>query len=204
MRILRFLSAATAVVLLGACTGQAPQPSDPAATSQPSAASPQELAALRVAYGLPDCPDTDPDAPQIDGGLPRTALPCLGSDKVVNLAGLPRTPMIINLWAQWCGPCREESPYLRAGLADLDGVSFIGINYDDPLPDWALEFAHLVGWNYPHVADRDKQLQVPLKVPGLPTTLFVAADGAIAGVHAGVLESEAQLKELATRYLGVS
>lgn len=205
MRILRLLSAVTAVLLLGACSLQAPRPSaSTPASAEASTTTPEQLSALRGQYGLPDCPVTDPGASQIDGGLPKTALPCLGSDKVVNLAGLPRTPTILNVWAQWCAPCRAESPYLRAGLADLTGVSFIGINYDDPQPDWALEFADLAGWVYPHVMDRDKQLQVPLKIPGIPTTYFIGADGRIAGVHAGVLESEEQLKELAHRYLGVS
>ncbi|AQX17269.1 hypothetical protein BCR15_12080 [Tessaracoccus lapidicaptus] len=152
---------------------------------------------------MPDCPATDAAAAPVAGGLPQTALPCLGGDTTVNLAGLPRTPTIINLWAQWCGPCREEAPFLREGLAELDGVSFVGVNYNDPKPDWAVEFAGLVGWVYPHVMDQDKTLQVPLRVPGLPTTYFVDADGRITGVHAGPLESIEQLRELATTYLGV-
>jgi hypothetical protein len=81
-------------------------------------------------------------------------------------------------------------------------VSFVGVNYNDPQPDWAIEFAGLVGWFYPHVVDQDKELRVPLRVTGIPTTLFVAADGTIAGMHAGPLESTAQLKELASEYLG--
>ena len=194
----RIVAAAAAVALLAACTPTAPVPSATTHTA------PADLAALRERYGLPDCPDTDPSAEQVGGGLPKTSLPCLGSEKVVNLAGLPRTPTIINLWAQWCAPCRAESPHLRAGLAELDGVAFIGINYDDPQPDWAIEFASLVGWEYPHVMDRDLVLRTSLKVPGLPTTYFIDADGRIAGVHAGQLTSEDQLFDLAEQYLGVS
>lgn len=192
------IAALGAAALLAACTpSEQPTPTEPAST-------PPDLAALRVEYGLPDCPDTDPAAQQIDGGLPRTDLACLGSDKRVNLAGLERTPTIINVWAQWCGPCREEAPFLREGLAELDGVSFLGIDYNDPLPDWAIEFAGRVGWIYPHVVDQDKTLQVPLKVPGIPSTYFVDAEGRIAGVHAGPIESTEQLTELAAEHLGVS
>lgn len=203
MNMTRIVGAAAALLMTAACV-----PAQPVTTASApilnASTSPADLEALRIGYGLPDCQVTDPEASQIEGGLPKTALPCLGSEMVVNLAGLPRTPTIINLWAQWCAPCRAESPYLRAGLAKLDGVSFIGINYDDPQPDWALEFADLVGWDYPHVMDQQKQLQVPLKVPGLPTTYFVGADGRIAGIHAGELESEEQLMDLAHRYLGVT
>lgn len=195
----RILGAAAAVLLFASCSptdGGSPTP-EPVTASTSQA----DLAALRLQFGLPDCPDTDPDAAAIDGGLPQTALNCLGSEKVVNLAGLPRTPTIVNLWAQWCAPCRAESPFLRAAATELDGVSFIGINYNDPKPDWALEFAGVVGWDYPHVQDQDKELQIPMKVPGIPTTYFVAADGTIAGVHAGELTSEQQLLDLAHQYL---
>ena len=84
-----------------------------------------------------------------------------------------------------------------------------GTTYDNSFPmseglwgkfaDWAIEFAGLVGWLYPHVVDEDKRLQVPLRVPGLPTTYFVDADGRIAGVHAGPFESTEQLATLAGR-----
>lgn len=201
MTIARALAVAVATTVLAAC---ATTPQAPATTGPTPTVAASDLQALRIHYGLPDCPDTDPAADQVDGGLPVTALPCLGSHKHVNLAGLPRTPTIINLWAQWCEPCRAESPYLRSALAELTDVSFIGINYDDPQPDWAIEFASLVGWNYPHVTDEDRQLRVPLGVPGLPTTYFVDADGRIAGVHAGQFTSAQQVVDLAERYLGAS
>lgn len=186
--------ALAAAVVLTACS----------AAPEESATPPADLPALRVQYGLPECPQTDPDAEEVEDGLPQTDLTCLGTDQKVNLAGLPRTPTILNLWAQWCGPCREESPYLREGLAELEGVSFIGINYNDPKPDWAIEFAGLVGWFYPHVMDQDKVLQAELGVPGLPTSYFIDADGKVAGIHAGPFESTEQLKELTEEYLGVS
>lgn len=143
-------------------------------------------------------------AEQIDGGLPETELACLGSDTHVNLAGLERQPTLVNVWAQWCGPCREEAPFLREALAELDGMNFLGINYNDPKPDWAIEFAGLVGWIYPHVVDQDKELQVPLKVPGIPSTYFVDAEGRVAFVHAGPFESTQQLRDLAAEHLRVS
>lgn len=197
MKLTKAVASLAAALLLAACATTPPQPTTPS-----SSASAAELAALRERFGLPDCPVSDPDAKQIPGGLPETHLTCLGSSREVNLAGLAREPMIINVWAQWCAPCRQESPFLRAASERLDGVTFLGINYDDDKPDWALEFASLARWDYPHVVDRAKTLQAPLKVPGVPTTYFVAADGTIAGVHPGVIESEQQLLDLAHTYLG--
>ena len=196
---MRIKVAATSLGAMVALAGCVPAPSAPTAPSPTPTA---DLASLHAQFGLVDCPETDPAAEAVEGGLPRTALHCLGTDQVVNLAGLPREPMVVNLWAQWCVPCREEAPFLREGMAELEGVRFVGINYNDPQTDWAVEFAGVVGWTYPHVVDIDKSLRIPMKVPGLPTTYFVAADGTIAGVHAGQLESTQQLRDLVAEHLG--
>ncbi len=189
------------VAAISACA--APPDGSGAPASSSAAGQEVDLAALREEYGLRDCPSTDPEAGPVDGGLPQTALPCLGTDDPVNLAGLAREPWIINFWAQWCLPCRAESPVLREGAAALTGVNFLGVNYNDPQADWAIEFVDAVGWDYPHVQDLDKTLQGPLRIPGLPTTLFVASDGTVAYVHPGELDSLAQLKALAAEHLGV-
>lgn len=188
-------------LMLSACSPAAPEPV-PSPTSSSIVVA--DLASLRLQYGLPECPETNPDTEQVADGLPRTALPCLGTDQVVNLAGLPREPMVLNFWAQWCGPCREESLFLTEAWESAEEVSFVGINYQDPQPDWAIEFAGLVGWKYPHVQDMERSLQSSLKVPGLPVTLFVAADGRIAGRHVGGIQSTQELRDLIDEYLGAS
>ena len=194
----KWIGALTAALALVACGGPESVPGTPSATG----VTPADLAALAEQYRLPDCPETDRETPAVDGGLPQTELACLGSGRKVNLAGLPRTPTIVNVWAQWCEPCREEAAFLREGLAELDGVSFVGINYNDPKPDWAVEFAGLVGWFYPHVVDQDKTLRAELPIAGIPTTFFVDEDGVIAGIPPGPFESTAQLRDLAATYLG--
>lgn len=187
---------AFAVVLVAGCSA-APSPSSP--SSAP------DLVAARIAAGLPDCPETDLSTEAVPEGLPKTALACLGGGRTVNLAGLPRVNTVVNVWAQWCGPCREESPYLAEAVKTLgDKVSFIGINYVDPQEALAIEFAGLVGWRYPHVADPERSLQAPLRIAGLPMTLFVGPDGRVVGRHVGVLTSTGQLMGLVKEQLGVS
>lgn len=84
----RWIGALAAALALAACGGPTSVPGTPSAT----VVTPADLAALAERYGLPDCPETDPDAPAVDGGLPRTDLACLGSGTRVNLAGLPAHP----------------------------------------------------------------------------------------------------------------
>lgn len=187
------------VAALSSCTPTAGSPS-----ASPTPSSSVDLAAARAQAGIPDCPITDPAAAAVEGGLPQTSLACLGGGRQVNLAGLPRRPMVVNLWAQWCGPCREESGFIaEASRALGDRVAFVGINYNDPQEDWAVEFAGLVKWQFPHVVDPEKSLQAPLRLAGIPVTLFVGADGRIVYRHAGAFTSTAELTDAIAANLGV-
>jgi len=207
---------ATVLVLTAGCT-QAPSvgprvTTDPgAATSAPpevapsSAARSKALAAQKSKAGIADCPASDPSVAAVEGGLPDLVLPCLGGGRDVRLAGLRGRPMIVNVWAQWCGPCREEAPYLRdVSAANRSDAIILGVDYVDGVqPDKAIEFAQVSGWTYPQVADTDKALAAPLQILGPPYTFFVRADGTIAGRHSGAFSSADQIRTLARQHLGV-
>lgn len=150
---------------------------------------------------LKACPSA-PSKPPVSNGLPDISLPCLGSGPDVRLADL-RGPLVINVWAQWCGPCRDEAPYLAA-LAKSGKVSMLGIDYDDPRPELAVKFAGEEGLAYPHVKDQDKAIQRALKIGGPPLTAFVDDKGEVAYVHRGVLTSQQQLDQLLREKLGVT
>ncbi|NIK54967.1 TlpA disulfide reductase family protein [Kribbella shirazensis] len=179
-------------VTLAACGSE--QGDDP---DQPSSGG----SAVAGADTLEPCPAT-PSKPPVTNSLPDLSLPCLGKGPDVRLADL-RGPLVINVWAQWCGPCRDEAPYLAA-LAKSGKVSMLGIDYADPRPELAVKFATEQGLKYPHVKDQDKAIQRALKVAGPPLTAFVDADGAVAYVHHGVLTSQQQLDQLVKDKLGVT
>lgn len=197
------------VLLLAGCTvppDVTPAPSV-AATSAPGpvAAPSGDLLAQRAAAGIPDCPASDASARPVPGGLPDVELACLGGGTPVHLAGLRGRPMMINLWAQWCGPCRTEAPYLAAvARASGRAITILGVDYADPRPDYAIEFARAAGWRYPQLADPDLALRGPLQIAGPPQTFFVRADGTIAYRHLGPFTSVTQIKNLARSHLGVS
>lgn len=174
---------AAVCVLVGGCA-PAPAPVPPTPST--------DLVAARRAAGIADCPQ--PDGAQVEGGLPSLSLECLGGDSTVQLSSL-RGPLLINLWAQWCLPCRQEAKVLKAFHAkNGDKVAMLGIDYNDPQPELAVEFAQLVGWTYPQVADVEKTIEAPLAVPGIPMSLLIDADGRIAARHPGPFDSVEELQ----------
>ena len=181
----------------------------PSATSEPSVAAPKpgEITALAVqkkAAGIADCPESDPDVSPVPGGLPDLMLSCLGGGRDVRLAGLRGRPMMINVWAQWCAPCRAEAPFLSEVAAErTDDLMILGVDFVDPQPDLAIEFSQLSGWRYPQLADTDKLLAAPLQITAPPQTLFVRADGAIAYRHVGAFRSADQIRDQLRQHLGV-
>lgn len=204
----RLLAALLALGVVGACgaegagsnepAGAAPDGNSSAPTSAGKSAGPVAGADQLVA-----CPTTTSHPPAIDS-LPDVSLPCLGSGPDVRLADL-RGPLLVNVWAQWCPPCRDEAPYLAALQKKAAGkVALLGIDYADPRREQAVKFAVDQQWTYPHLADAEKQLAAPLRIAGPPLTAFVDADGAVKYVHRGPFRSQQELDQLVKDKLGVS
>lgn len=111
--------------------------------------------------------------------LPRLTLPCLTGPGVVEMSHLYGKPEIINIWASWCGPCREEMPMLERAHQRLgDRIQFLGVDVKDSRSS-ALTFLarHHIG--YAQVFDAHGDLPLRLHLLGVPNTLFVDASGAV-------------------------
>jgi cytochrome c biogenesis protein CcmG/thiol:disulfide interchange protein DsbE len=210
---LRLAAASALLVLLTACTQTSPvsRPEGstaPATTpTAPVTRAPDSggLGDLKRAAGIADCPESDPDVAPAKGGLPDAVLPCLGGGRSVRLAGLRGRPMIINVWAQWCAPCRDEAPFLAdVASTTRSDVLVLGIDHADPLPARALEFAQVAAWTYPQIQDQDQVLRTDLQVVALPQTFFVRADGTIAYRNLRPFRSADQIRELSAQHLGVT
>ena len=122
--------------------------------------------------------------------LPQLNLPCLGPGADVALDRLTGRPTLVNLWATWCGPCREEMPLLQEAYARHgDQVRFLGVDVQDD-PDAARWFLDEHDIDYPHAVDSDGELLQELGIRGLPVTLALDADGRIVGRSVGQLTGE--------------
>lgn len=186
-----------AAVLLAGCTGT-PAPG----RAQIDVDTP-ELRALKAEAGVADCEPVDP-AP-VEGGLPAVTLPCFGGGPDVAIGGL-RGPLVVNLWASWCGPCREEMPILQQFHERYgDRVPLIGIDYQDSQPLAAMELARDSGVSYPLLADPQSELRGAAPFPGnmgLPMFAFVDESGDATVVAAGI-EGVEELRDLVEEHLEV-
>ena len=165
-----------------------------------------ELRALKQETAVPDCEPGSGDAP-VAGGLPALTLPCLGGGPEVDLAIL-RGPLVVNLWASWCGPCRREMPIYQRFHAKYAGqVGVLGIDFNDPQPKAALELARDSGVTYPLVADPDSVVEGPppgLVPRGLPMVALVDADGVVVLLEAREIRSLGELEQLVDEHLGAT
>jgi cytochrome c biogenesis protein CcmG/thiol:disulfide interchange protein DsbE len=153
---------------------------------------------------LPPCPTVRRTAP-VAGGLPALRLPCLGSGPAVRLSDLRGRPMVLNVWAAWCTNCDREMP-IMAAVQDTAGdrLRFFGVHYKAPR-GYGLQSAVDFGVTFPSVQDEDGDLVVrDLHAYAPPPTLFVNADGRIAGRKIGEIRSRSELTALIRKNLGVT
>jgi cytochrome c biogenesis protein CcmG/thiol:disulfide interchange protein DsbE len=166
--------------------------------------------ALSACAGGGDGAAPDADAPQAlsldtgTGPLPAATFADLRDPSVeVSTTDWLGTPTLVNFWATWCGFCTEEMPDLQAASQQLDGqVRFVGIDRQDPR-DEALAFLQETGVTYDQVASPAGEYYTEVGARGMPTTLFVDADGVVAYRHTGPL-TEQDVLELVEEHLGVT
>lgn len=129
------------------------------------------------------------------GGMPTApafALERLDREGELRLASLRGKAVVLNFWASWCAPCRDETPLLEEGWRRWQekGVVFVGVNVKDFRGD-ARSFMRRFGVTYPNVYDGKGSTIGRYGVTGYPETYFVDARGRVVYRIAGpVLEAD--------------
>jgi thiol-disulfide isomerase/thioredoxin len=108
-------------------------------------------------------------------------------------------PLVMNFWASWCVPCRLEIPTLDSVARSRTDVLIRGIAVSDTEGE-ARAFATEMSVVFPLGVDADGEILELYPILGLPTTWFIAADGHIAKIHAGILAQD-ELERLIDRHL---
>jgi cytochrome c biogenesis protein CcmG/thiol:disulfide interchange protein DsbE len=143
---------------------------------------------------------------QATSGLPDLTLPCFHGGMSVRLSQLTG-PLVVNLWASWCPPCRQELPAFQKLAQRTSGkLTVLGVVTQDER-DSAVSTAEDLGLTFPAVVDDDAKLGAALvklraATSALPVTLFVK-DGRLVYAYQGKALDQASLDKLVDRYLGV-
>lgn len=127
--------------------------------------------------------------PRESGPAPDFSLTGFDGQKVT-LSELRGKVVIINFWASWCIPCRQEAAYLEQTWRKYKdkGVVFIGVDYVDTEKE-ARAYIKEFDITYINGPDLKTRISDAFNIKGVPETYFVSKDGILRGVHIGPLES---------------
>ncbi|MBQ9358045.1 MAG: TlpA family protein disulfide reductase [Abditibacteriota bacterium] len=159
------------IVIIGAYAAYAPL------AKKASADKPQPKAAASAgpAEKAPDFTVTDPNGNK------------------VSFSSMIGKPVIVNLWATWCGPCKMELPdFQEASLKYPDRITFMMVNLTDgdETVDTVRKFMKDNGYTFPVYYDTEQSAAKAYDVTGIPTTVFIDPQGNIVSKQIGMLSKE--------------
>lgn len=150
----------------------------------------RRIVTLAAAVALAGCSPDAGDGTDSTGGAPArganvgAVAPDLESrtldGQMVSLDSLRGSPVLLNVWATWCHPCRDEIPVLEALHREhgAHGLKVVGVSIDDAgrIAD-VRQFASEFGVTYPIWHDPDQRVMPTFSVIGVPTTFLIGRDG---------------------------
>lgn len=149
------------------------------------------VAVLAVALRTP-ASNNETGGPLIGKPAPAFTLKTLDGPEL-SLASLKGRPVVVNFWASWCGPCREEAPMFRElseRQGGADGLAVVGILFQETNEDNARKFIQEYALAYPNLQDPGINTGVNYGVSGVPETVFIDKNGVVQHMDRGGLTRE--------------
>lgn len=142
-----------------------------------------------LAFGLllGACSALNGPQPEVGSYAPDFALPSLDGEQI-RLSELRGQRVLLNFWATWCGPCRQEMPAIQARYNRGD-FAVLAVDFGETRQQ-VQSFVDEIGVALPVVLDEDGSVQELYRVRGYPTTFFIDAEGIIRFLHIGEMSTE--------------
>ncbi|QGK71961.1 redoxin domain-containing protein [Allosaccharopolyspora coralli] len=167
------------------------QATDGGAGPAPAPEAPVEPGARQDA-ALADCTPQPGAPPQRLRGVSTT---CMADGETVDFGSVVPRPAVINVWATWCEPCREELPALQEYSARPDSPSVLGVQVMSDEAD-GLAMLSRLGVRFPSVHDADRSVAAALRLPpALPATYVVTGSGELRRTDPHVFRSADEVDE---------
>lgn len=122
--------------------------------------------------------------------LEQRLAPALGRQRL-SIGALRGTPVVLNIWASWCDPCKQEAPLLQRTWRTLGrkgGTLFLGLDQQDLGQD-AQGFMRSYRIDYLNVRDQGNDVPRSYGATGVPETYFISARGDVVGHVAGIVSA---------------
>ena len=133
---------------------------------------------------------------------PNFNLPDIHSGQKVSLAGLKGKVVVVDFWASWCAPCKEEMPVLESLYKRFkdSGLVIVGVSVDNELAN-AKKFVGALKVSFPIVHDAGHAVADKFKPPRMPTSIVIDKAGKIRFIHAGFRKEDGKKLEAEVREL---
>ena len=142
-------------------------------------------------------PTTTNGAPEIGNLAPDFQLDSLEGD-VVSLTGVRGNPIMLNFWATWCPPCRDEMPYLQQIYDEWtsQGLTVLTIDMGEER-ERVIEFLETYNLSLPTLLDTEQEIAQMYNIRAIPTTFFIDRNGIIQKIKVGSFRNRDEIE----RYL---
>lgn len=161
-------------------------------------------------FGILRDPARRDDIPSalLDKETPTFTMPLFGRYRTeygdtFDVAAARGKPLVVNFWASWCLPCREEMPLLEASWREHRGeVLFVGVNTQERSTSGAQALMDEFGLSYPNGRDESNRINIDFGLFGLPETFFIRADGTLQYRHSGAVPQQIMDEQIRTLLSG--
>ncbi len=138
---------------------------------------------------------------QVGNTAPDFELKNLDGETVI-LSELRGSPVMLNFWATWCGPCRAEMPYIQEVFEDEEwqdqGLIILAINLtysrSSETPATVKDFMQSNNFSFPVLLDTNRDVTLEYDVTAIPTTFFIDKDGIIQDKIVGAFQNKTQIE----------